>query len=286
MTLLAVGRSGSITGAARELRVTPSQVSKAVSRLEGQLQLKLLLRRARGVTLSDSGLRVAPELEDIVLRLRRIRSKTSRAARELTIGAPSYLNAAFLPRIAAADPELRLRGLDLAPALVRSFAAQNLFDVAFTVGEERLPATWSSVAVGDLRKGLFASPRLARRLGKRVNAAALARVPFVSPIFHSNGQLIPVDDDCPLPHGSRVLGTETETIGLGLELAARTEQVVFGPVVAAAGHLERGALVEIEVSGWDIRSQLFLACNASRVTNKLRATIAGLVRAHLGAIER
>jgi DNA-binding transcriptional LysR family regulator len=34
MTFLAVRRSGSITAAARELKVTPSQVSKAISRLE------------------------------------------------------------------------------------------------------------------------------------------------------------------------------------------------------------------------------------------------------------
>lgn len=285
VTLLAVRRTGSVTGAARELKVSPSQVSKAIARLEGELHMKLLIRGARGVTPSDGCLRIVPQLEDVVTRLREIHRKQPEQTHELTIAAPSYLNTAFLPKIAAAEPDLRLRGLDLAPALIRSFATQNLFDLAFTVGQERLPSTWDSFAVGDVRKGLFASPRLARKLGKRPDASALTAIPFISPIFHSGGQLMPVDDDCPLPYAARRLGTEIETIGLALELAVHTEQLVFGPVVAAAMHIQRGGLAEIKVKDWDVRQPLYLACNASRVTKKLRDSIAALVRAQITALE-
>ena len=54
LTLLAVQRTGSISGAAREMRVTPSQVSKAMARLERHFGVRLLSRGARGVA-TDPG---------------------------------------------------------------------------------------------------------------------------------------------------------------------------------------------------------------------------------------
>src|SRR5260370_41255608 len=63
-TFLTIVRLGSLSGAARALRVTPSQVSKAVSRLERQLRLQLLRRGTRGVAVSDEGMRLVPRIED------------------------------------------------------------------------------------------------------------------------------------------------------------------------------------------------------------------------------
>ena len=53
-TFLAVRRAGSVSTAARELGVTPSQVSKAIARLEATLRVRLFSRGARGVA-ADSG---------------------------------------------------------------------------------------------------------------------------------------------------------------------------------------------------------------------------------------
>ena len=53
-TFLAVARSGSVTMAARQLDVTPSQVSKAVARLEGYLKVRLIERSGRGIILTDA----------------------------------------------------------------------------------------------------------------------------------------------------------------------------------------------------------------------------------------
>ena len=140
VTLLAVRRTGSVTGAARELKVSPSQVSKAITRLEGELHVKLLIRGARGVTPSDACLRIVPQLEDVVTRLRDIHRKQADQTHELTIAAPSVPQR----RVPAEDRRGRATTCAcaasiLAPALIRSFATQNLFDLAFTVGQERLP---------------------------------------------------------------------------------------------------------------------------------------------------
>jgi DNA-binding transcriptional LysR family regulator len=283
-TFLAVHRNASITGAARELRVSPSQVSKAVSRLEDQLNIKLLSRSSRGVSLSEGGRRLLPYVEDAVGRLRLLgRDSTNSGATDLTLAAPSWLVHLFLPAIASSQPELRVRGLELPPPLLRAYAAENFFDLTLvTSDEQRFPGAWVSTHVGEIRKALYATPELARSLGAMpLEPDALKPVAFVSPIFNLNGQFVPVDDDCPLTHDDRTVGHEAQTIGLALELAATTGQLVFGPAVAARRYLASGALVELKVRGWDVTEPLFLVTNSDRVLARVQKAIVRALRAAL-----
>jgi DNA-binding transcriptional LysR family regulator len=282
LTFLAVQRCGSITGAARDQRVTPSQVSKSVSRLESILRVSLLTRSARGVSVSQEGLRFVPHLQEIVARvehLERLGGEPVDFHRSVTIAAPSYLSLYYLPRLAAARAGLRIRCLDLHPALIRVHASDNIFDAALTVGAEPLPRAWVNVRAGEVVKRLFASPRLAGRLGPMpLTEERLRDVPFISPIYAVNGQFVSVDDDCPLRHGDRTLGHEVTTIGLALELAVWSEHVVFGPQIAARRFLEAGTLVEVPVAGWDVRHELYVACNADRLLAPDQQAIIDVVR--------
>jgi DNA-binding transcriptional LysR family regulator len=279
-TFLAVQRSQSITGAARELHVTPSQVSKAIVRLETQLRMRLLSRSSRGVTLSDAGRRIVPHIENAVARLKLIERPQAEPVPELTVAAPSYLAFLLLPTIASVLPEHRVRGLELPPPLVRAYVAENFFDMTLVPsGIERLPSTWVSVQVGRLRKALFASRALGKRLGTQpITADKLLSLPFVLPVYNMNGQFVPVDDDCPPVMGERTPGHQAQTMLLGLEMAARTDQLVFGPAVAARGHVTSGALVEIRVHGWDVSEPLFVACNADRVLSRVQNTVVKALR--------
>jgi DNA-binding transcriptional LysR family regulator len=285
-TFLAIRRAGSITGAARELGVTPSQVSKAVSRLETTLHVQLLSRGSRGVGLSDSGLRALPHVEAAVTRLVAIGSAQHEAS-DLTIAGPSFLLAAFLPVIAAGLHDPHVRGLELPPALLRAYSGEDFFDMCLIhKTTARLPASWSSVSVGELRQGLFASPALAKRLGPMpVSVDRIKEIPFISPVYFADGQLIPADDDCPLVRTDRVVGHQVFTIVLALELASQSEQLVFGPRIAAHRQLAEGSIVEIPVRGWDVRSPLFLACSGDRVLARVRNAVADAVRGALALAE-
>jgi DNA-binding transcriptional LysR family regulator len=287
LTFLAVQRAESITAAARELKVTPSQVSKAIGRLESQVRTRLLARSSRGVTLSEAGRRILPHVEGAVARLRQLRRHDATEDVELTVAAPSYLIAIFLPTIAGCAPRLRVRGLEMPPALVRAYAAQNIFDMTLLPsGLERMPASWVSTQVGVLRKVLFGPPEVAKRLGSQpVSAEALAGVPFVCPVYNADGQFVPVDDDCPLAYSDRNLGHEAQTIGLALELASRTGQLVFGPLIAARKHLAAGSLVEIPVRGWNVVDPLFLASNGDRVMSRLQASVVRAIQSELAQID-
>jgi DNA-binding transcriptional LysR family regulator len=277
---LAVRRWASVTGAARALHVTPSQVSKAVARLEAELGISLLSRRARGVAPTASAERLLEHFEEVVRRVERIRAAPP--APELTVAAPSFLNALLLPVIAERRPGERLRGVELPPALVRAYAAEHLFDVALTLGEERFPDPWVDEPVGEVRKALFASPAIAAELGPApVAQAQLADLPFIAPIYNHHGRFMVADEGCPLG-AERRIGHEVHTMAMALELAARTGQLVFGPAVAARAHVERGALVEIRVRGWDVRDPVHAAFNGERVLARTQKELCALLREELG----
>lgn len=261
--------------------MTPSQVSKAITRLENHFGRKLVERGSRGVLLSEAGRVLAPSLEAIVSQLEAARTANADTT-EIMLGAPSYLQAALIPVLASAAPNLRVRSFGLPSPLLRANAREEGFTVLILPGgEEYMPPTWLIEPVGEVRKGLFASPALARKLGyegKPLDPSRLLETPFVCPVFRQRGQGIPLDDDCPLPRHRRLVGHEVQTIFVALEIAVRTEQLAFGPVVSAERHLSSGALIELKVEGWDARERLSIACDIDRIPARLRTSLARALR--------
>lgn len=266
ITFFAVQRCGSLTGAARELVVTASQVSKAIARLEQQLNVVLLRRSVRGVSLTDEAMRIMPHLEQVMGHFRRMVQVDDEPRRRLTVAAPSYLLSIFLPVIAESQPQLRLCGLELPPAMLRAHAAENLFDLCIIPGRMRLPPTWQSVPVGEIRLALMARPQLARRLGPMpVDVERLMMIPFITPAYSVSAQTVPIDDDCPLSLVERRQGHQAQTLNVALELAMHSDQLVFGPLIAARRALDEERLVEIEVRGWHTAETLHVACNTQQL---------------------
>ena len=279
LTFLAVCAHGSVTGAARDLKVTPSQVSKAVARLEKHLKRPLLSRKARGVSASEEGRKIVPLLEDLVAKVHAL-SATGDVPPELrlTVAAPSYLCAAFLPAIVAAVPDAHFRGLEAGSSFMRAYASDNLFHIALTIGEEKMPDAWVSTRAGSLHQGLFGSPALSKQLGPNPDPRDLAKIPFILPVSHSGNQFLPSEDKCPLPREQRINGHEAGTIGVGLELAAAANQLVFGPVIAARTLVLAGRLVEIRVPGWRTTEILYFHADADRVLARVQKSVVEMLR--------
>ena len=274
MTFLAVKRQGSLSAAARELGVTTSQVSKAIARLENQLNVTLLVRSARGVEPSDEAARVVPLLEGAISRLRQARLDAGAPGPVLTVAGPSYVVQSMSSALVGAMPAQRLRVLSLAPAEIRALAPTGIFDAAFIVGPPISLDTWHTVVLGQLQSRLFATPEVARRLGPQpLEVSQLKDERFVSPVNSRDGNFVPLDDGCPLPYAQRLNGHEAQTLQLALDLAVSANQVVFGPVAAAMSRMQTGQLVPIEVVGWDTTMTLSLALNVDRVTSSIRAAI-------------
>jgi LysR family nitrogen assimilation transcriptional regulator len=284
-TFLNVHRTGSVTALAREVGVSPSQVSKAIARLEAVLRVRLFTRGARGVALSSAGRRVLPTFEQMVALSRSLGRRDKSPEMELTIAAPSSLLPVLLPRVVNALPQTRVRGIELPGPLLRGYAAEELFDIALLSGAVTgLPSKWVSVRVGEFRKSLLASPAMAKKLGPRPTVAQVRAAPFVGPIAYDGGKYVPSTDDCPLGLDERTVASEVGTMALALLVASECGHLLFGPVIAAQRELETGALVELRVPGWNVTEELFLACDAERVRARDQTAILEAMRAALAAV--
>jgi DNA-binding transcriptional LysR family regulator len=284
MIFLSVARCESVSGAARELNLSAPQVSKAVARLEEQLGTLLMVRSTTGITISDDGTRLLPQLTELVHRVQELDRKETIDS-PIVVAAPSYMIGWSAPRIAEALPGTRVRAMQLAPALIRTLAARNLFDVCITLAEETLPESWASTPVGQMRRSCFGPPALVESLGAPpLSVDAIRAVPFVLPVLSANGVYIPVDDGCPLSVGQRTAGHEAPTMTIALDIASVTGQLVFGPLMAAHRHLEDGRMVELAIEGWNLLDQVVVSCNVDRVRAPQQRQICDVVRAQLAQL--
>jgi len=257
--------------------VTPSQVSKAMARLERHFGMRLLSRGARGVVPTAAGRQVLPHIVSAIDELAPLvgMREDQVPSIELTVAGPSYLVAIVLPAVMGLLPRVRVRGLEMAPAHLRARIAENLFDVALSPGGiENRPAAWTTDSVGPLRIGLFGRPAFVKRLGVLpLTEDRVRALPFIGPAKVAGDAFITSGDDCPLPLGDRWIAHEVQTIGAALEFACRSDHVVFGPHVAARRHVKAGTLVEIPVGEWDVCEPLQILCNSDRVLSRVRTAV-------------
>jgi DNA-binding transcriptional LysR family regulator len=77
IVFLQAARDGSFTLAGERLNMTPSAVSKAISRLEADLGATLLRRNPRSVSLTPEGVSFLPEAESLLIAIERARGVLS-----------------------------------------------------------------------------------------------------------------------------------------------------------------------------------------------------------------
>ena len=269
VTFLTVHHTRSISAAARQLQVTPSQVSKAVARLEEFVGAQLLARGSRGVAVSMAGLRAIPMLEEIARGVRDLKSQQPDATPIVRVAAPSSILSCVAGVLARSARGTRYSCLELDPVRTRALAFEDVFDVALLADDRSLGELYTHEAIGEAESCLFARPSLAQRLGPPpVPEDALRGVPFVMPLLLQDTRVAGGRDLCPLPFEHRTQGHAAATFGAALELATSSDHVVFGPRVAARRQLARRELVEIQVEGWSVRWTIYLACHTTRVQAK------------------
>ena len=160
-----------------------------------------------------------------------------------------------------------VRGLELPPALVRAYAVENFFDVALVVGTEKLPGAWVGVGVGYVRKALFASPEVAKKLGAGAGRSQAHRRAAVRDADLQRQRAVRARRRRLPARRTRTAGSATSRrrCVVGLDLARSTGQLIFGPAIAAHAHVARGELAEVRVRGWEVSEPLTLAVNGERV---------------------
>jgi DNA-binding transcriptional LysR family regulator len=157
-----VVRAGGITAAAEKLGVAKSAVSKQLNQLEQRLQVKLLARSSRRVSLTPEGKRLLPRIESIIAEGERLvddaHEEVVKPAGVVRIPASPEFGALvaqrFLPRLLRDYP-------DLTVMMKLGYGFEDLqdpsIDLAFRIGhvnDDRLVAR----PLGEFRRILVASP--------------------------------------------------------------------------------------------------------------------------------
>jgi DNA-binding transcriptional LysR family regulator len=185
--VLAVAESGSVSGAARRLRLSQPTVSRRIADLERRLSTRLFDRRGRALVLNAAGdavLQAARRMrEEADAVERRLAGRDAELTGVVRLSCTEGLGARWLvPRLAAVRE--RLPGVDL--ELVVDNAAVNLSrreaDVALRVQSaaesEAQPLAWQDALiarrVGDLGVGIYASESYLAARGVPATADELA----------------------------------------------------------------------------------------------------------------
>ncbi|WP_321853919.1 LysR family transcriptional regulator [Paraburkholderia tropica] len=163
----ALGASRSLAAAARLLNLTPPAVSVRLQRMEERLGLRLAVREARGVTLTDEGLKL---LEESIELLERIESIASRVAEQsgsvsgqLRVVAPFGFGrthiAPLVRDLYVAHPKLAI-SLILAES---PLSAASGADVVLSIGAAK-SSSWVGHFLAPNERFLCASPAYAKRI--------------------------------------------------------------------------------------------------------------------------
>ncbi len=165
-----VAEARSFTGAAKRLGLSASAVSKAVTRLEERLGVRLANRTTRSVSLTDDGAayfercrQILSEIEDAETAITRTRTKpTGRLRVLLPVGFGLKVLAPLLPKFSAAYPEL---SVDVEFSDRLADLAQEGIDAVVRIGD---PGDTRLVArkLCALRYVPVASPAYLRRCGE------------------------------------------------------------------------------------------------------------------------
>src|SRR5689334_13823332 len=108
--------TGSLSAAARELRLTPSTLSKLVTRLERSLAVKLVNRTTRRITPTPEGelfvarcRRILAEMEDAEMEVGRSRERPrGRLRMHMAVGFAMHQMAREMPRFLERHPEVQV----------------------------------------------------------------------------------------------------------------------------------------------------------------------------------
>jgi molybdate transport repressor ModE-like protein len=161
LVLDAVGRHGSLAGAARSLSLTPSAVSQQISALERECGTQLLERSARSIRFTDAGERLvarAASLRD-VLEHAQADLATLRGAerRGLSLGIFESVARQLLPgaleRFRSSHPQVAVKVHELAPEPALELLRRGELDVAVThsysLSPLAIPDGLAQTPVGD-----------------------------------------------------------------------------------------------------------------------------------------
>ncbi|MEF2074105.1 LysR substrate-binding domain-containing protein [Consotaella aegiceratis] len=249
---VAVAEARSFRQAARQLEIPPSTLSETIRRLEARLELRLLNRTTRSVTVTEAGHRLLdrlrPALTEVEAALDEVNAFRDSPTGTLRLNVPTIVAEMILPPIVTAFLQL-YPGIRL--EVVNSDAFIDVVEGGFDAGvryDERLEKDMIAVPLGPRhqRYVVAASPAYFEAHGRPRHPRdlldhACIRHRFVHGTvsiweFEKNGEVVRISPTGPLAAGNSRLEVAAAVAGLGVIVS-------FEEYLAPA--LQRGDLVPV-----------------------------------------
>ncbi|MFZ1431526.1 MAG: LysR substrate-binding domain-containing protein [Geminicoccaceae bacterium] len=182
----AAARHGSFVGAADELHVTQGAISRHIKLLEQHLGVALFRRRPQGITVTEAGQLLRPELAGAFERIARAAAQARDVSRELRVlAAPTFATRWLVPRLPGYQSRHPEQRITLGLFLQRHDGFQGSgFDVGITCIEGRDAARPTGLTTALLWQETMTpvcSPALLERGPPLAQPADLARHTLLHP---------------------------------------------------------------------------------------------------------
>ncbi len=249
-----LSKSQTLRSVARAKSLTPSHVSKILTRLEKKLDSNLFKRCASGLMLTPEGRNLIGYAEKILHEAKAFDGPalSNNPQRLIGIGGINFLiNRLMVPIIQSLTtkyPNTRFRLMNLIPDHVMPSGMLGAYEIALHMGQLPWPSTWASVTLGKMPFQLVA--RASHPLSTQTTEKEVQKYPFVVPNYWSSEGFYTGNDSCPLSWNQRIRGHEVSQAENAIAIARHTDHLVFGPLLISQPWLRTGELKAIEVKEW------------------------------------
>lgn len=266
--LVAVAKAGSIQEAARLMHLTQPALSKSIRELERELGVPLLVRSAKGATLSPYGTMIARRSRAIQKEVDKIREEidslrgelSGRVSIGLTPPAGGVQLADAISQFRRERPSVELQLLELRPAQITEGLRDGTLDLGIiTQYGEAGVAGFKWTQLYSLRTLLAVG---GSRASAKVSLVDLSEMEWLSldGPDDPNGYVSTLFSQFNLPMPPRIV--RCSSIGLYLELAVRLSAVTHWGEAAfriLEPHFREGRMTRLELSGTMPRLNVVLA---------------------------
>jgi|688.fasta_scaffold292108_2 DNA-binding transcriptional LysR family regulator len=177
-----IARTGSMTEAAKILRISAPALSKAMSVLESEMGFPLFQNVGRGIALTDHGKKLLPKAERVLLDVDALKLETAndRESSRLRIGTFEVFSTYFLQSLMTKDFEnFDLELHELVPGELEQALSQERIDIGITYIPVPLPGI-DFLKVGSVKMAVYGCKDFLKN-------PDLKTLPFAVPILPIQG---------------------------------------------------------------------------------------------------
>lgn len=264
------------------LGLEAQHMSKVLKTIEEKLNVQLVSRSVKGISVTPEGFRYANMCKEILNSILQVQENFDQAdatkGQVLVLASRVFLNSifsgAYAQLIEKKFTNSRLRLVDGSPDNKEEWAKRGLVDLIVSVDRLTLSEDWTSQLVGEIEWAFFARKNHPSARSKMKESDFLQEKILVH--SYINGErLVETDVIMGLKIKSKSKGMSVETATTAISAVLNSNQIALlpKPIVIQLGLQEQ--LMQIQIEGNSgLRQKIFLSCHSDHVSQSFYQSLA------------